>query len=159
MMIERRAIPTLRVFLVVLFCVLLVFQFLSLPGTFRYMAEQNPNDAPLRWPATIIAGFWVLCVQVVIVATWQLLTRVTQDRIFSESSLRWVDVIVGAIAAGWLVLVAVDVVVLTQADDPGMPMLLLLLTTGVTVFGLLVVVLRTLLRRATTLRTDLDAVI
>ncbi|MBN9109291.1 MAG: DUF2975 domain-containing protein [Pseudonocardia sp.] len=159
MMIERRAIPALRVFLVVLFAVLLVFQFLSLPGSFRYMAEQNPDDAPLRWPATIIAGFWVLCVQVVIVATWQLLTRVRQDRIFSESSLRWVDVIVGAIGAGWLVLVAVDVFVLTQADDPGMPMLLLLLTAGVTVFGLLVVVLRALLRQATTLRTDLDAVI
>ncbi len=56
-------------------------------------------------------------------------------------------------------LVAVDVFVLTQADDPGMPMLLLLLTTGVTVFGLLVLVLRALLRQATTLRTDLDAVI
>ncbi|AEA23685.1 DUF2975 domain-containing protein [Pseudonocardia benzenivorans] len=159
MTIERRAIPALRVFLVVLFGVLLVFQTLSLPGQFRYMAEQNPHDAPLRWPATAVTVFWLLCVQVVIVATWQLLTRVKQDRIFSESSMRWVDVIVAAIGAGWVVLVAVDVFVLTQADDPGMPMLLLLLTTGVTVVGLLVLVLRALLRQATTLRTDLDAVI
>lgn len=159
MMIERRAIPALRVFLVVLFGVVLVFQTLSIPGGFRYMAEQSPQDAALRWPATLIAGFWLLCVQVVIAATWQLLTRVKQDRIFSESSMRWVDVIIVAIGAGWVVLVAVDVFVLTQADDPGMPMVLLLLTTIVTVGGLLVLVLRALLRQATSLRTDLDAVI
>jgi Protein of unknown function (DUF2975) len=45
------------------------------------------------------------------------------------------------------------------ADDPGLPMLLFALTVGVTVVGLLMVVMRALLRAATTLRTDMDAVI
>ncbi len=103
--------------------------------------------------------FWVLCIQVVIVATWKLLTLVKHDRIFTQASLRWVDAIVGAIVAAWLVLLGVDVWVATQADDPGVPMLLLLLTTGVTVLGLLMVVMRALLRQATMLRTDMEAVI
>ncbi|WP_327032279.1 DUF2975 domain-containing protein [Micromonospora ureilytica] len=45
------------------------------------------------------------------------------------------------------------------ADDPGAPVLLFLLTMGVTVLGLLMVVMRALLRQATTLRTDMEAVI
>lgn len=103
--------------------------------------------------------FWVLCVQVVIVCTWKLLTLVKNDRIFSEASLGWVDAIVWAIAAAWVVLVGVFLYVGFNADDPGLPLLLFLLVTGVTALGLLMVVMRALLRQATTLRTDMEAVI
>ncbi|MET7946010.1 DUF2975 domain-containing protein [Micromonospora sp. NPDC005324] len=143
----------------VLFGVLVVFQTLSLPGQFAYMAQESPEDAYLRWPATIIAVFWVLCVQVVIVATWKLLSLVKSDRIFTEASLKWVDAIVWAIAAAWVVLVGVFLYVGFNADDPGLPLLLFLLTVGVSVLGLLMVVMRALLRQATTLRTDMAAVI
>ena len=149
----------LRVFLVVLFGVLVVFQTLSLPGQFAHMAQESPEDAYLRWPATAVTVFWVLCVQVVIVATWQLLSLVKSDRIFTEASLKWVDAIVWAIAAAWVVLVGVFLYVGFNADDPGLPLLLFLLTVGVTVLGLLMVVMRALLRQATTLRTDMEAVI
>jgi Protein of unknown function (DUF2975) len=71
----------------------------------------------------------------------------------------WVDVIVGAIAAAWVVLVGVLLYVGIGADDPGLPMVLFALTVGVTVVGLLMVVMRALLRKATTLRADMDAVI
>jgi hypothetical protein len=72
---ERRVVAGLRVFLVLLFAILVVFQTLSLPGQFRYMAQEHPELAYLRWPATGVAAFWLLCVEVVIVAIWQLLTR------------------------------------------------------------------------------------
>jgi hypothetical protein len=159
MNVERWAVALLRVFLVVLFGVLLVFQALSVPGGFAYMARESPDRAYLQWPLTVIAIFWLLCVQVVIVCTWQLLTLVKKDRIFTESALRWVDGIVWAIGAAWVVLGGVDIFVAFNADDPGMPMLLLLVSTGLTVFGLLMVVMRALLRQATTLRTDMEAVI
>ncbi|MET7668823.1 DUF2975 domain-containing protein [Micromonospora luteifusca] len=143
----------------VLFGVLVVFQTLSLPGQFAYMAQQSPEDAYLRWPATAVTVFWVLCVQVVIVSTWQLLSLVKNDRIFTEASLKWVDAIVWAIGAAWVVLVGVFLYVGFNADDPGLPLLLFLLTVGVTVLGLLMVVMRALLRQATTLRSDMEAVI
>ncbi|MEH1029047.1 DUF2975 domain-containing protein [Micromonospora profundi] len=159
MVVEYRAVAALRVFLVLLFLVLIPFETLSLPGQFAHMVQESPQDAYLRWPATAVAVFWVVCVQVVIVCTWQLLNLVKKDRIFTEASLKWVDTIVWAIAAAWAVLVAVFVYVVLNADDPGLPVLLFLLTVGVTVAGLLMVVLRALLRQATTLRTDMEAVI
>ncbi|GHJ16895.1 membrane protein [Micromonospora sp. AKA38] len=149
----------LRAFLVLLFGILLLFQTMSLPGQFAHLAREDPEMAYLRWPATAVTVFWVLCVQVVIVCTWQLLTLVRTDRIFTEASLAWVDGIVWAVAAAWASLVAVFLYVGFHANDPGLPLLLFLLTTGVSVLGLLMVVMRALLRQATTLRTDMEAVI
>jgi hypothetical protein len=159
MIAEHRAVAPLRVFLVLLFGILLVFQTLSLPGQFAYMAQESPGDAYLRWPLTAITVFWVLCVQVVIVSTWKLLTMVKNDRIFTKASLVWVDAIVWAIVAAWVVLLGVFVYVGFHADDPGLPMVLLLMLIGIAVIGLLMVVMRALLRQATTLRTDMEAVI
>ena len=156
---EGRAVAALRAFLVLLFGVLVLFQVMSLPGQFAYMAEQDPEHAYLRWPATAVTVFWVLCVQVVIVCTWKLLTLVKNDRIFSEASMVWVNAIVWAIAAAWVVLVGVLLYIGFNASDPGLPLLLFLMTVGVTVLGLLMVVMRALLRQATTLRTDMEAVI
>ena len=159
MIAEHRAVAPLRVFLVLLFGILLVFQTLSLPGQFAYMAQESPGDAYLRWPLTAVAVFWVLCVQVVIVSTWKLLTMVKNDRIFTKASLVWVDAIVWAIVAAWVVLLGVFLYVGFHADDPGLPMVLLLMLIGIAVLGLLMVVMRALLRQATTLRTDMEAVI
>ena len=156
---EHRVVAPLRVFLVVLFGVLVMLQTFSLPGQWRYMAQESPELAYLRWPLTAVSVFWVLCVQVVVVATWRLLTFVKDDRIFSEASLGWVDAIVWSITAAWVVLLGVFLYVGFHADDPGVPLLLFLMLVGVAVLGLLMVVMRALLRQATTLRTDMEAVI
>ena len=142
-----------------LFGILLVFQTLSLPGGIAHMAQESPRDAYLRWPLTAIAVFWVLCVQVVIVATWKLLTLVRKDLIFTDAAIKWVDVMVWAIAAAWLVLVAVFVYLGFIADDPGVLVLFFVFTTGVSVIGLVLIVMRALLQRATTLRADMESVI
>ena len=143
----------------VLFGVLVLFQVMSLPGQFAYMAQEDPEHAYLRWPATAVTVFWVLCIQLVIVSTWKLLSLVQNDRIFSEASLMWVNAIVWAILAAWVVLVGVFLYIGFNADDPGLPLLLFLMMIGVTALGLLMVVMRALLRQATTLRTDMEAVI
>ncbi|MGQ0843090.1 MAG: DUF2975 domain-containing protein [Sporichthyaceae bacterium] len=159
MFTESRAVAALRAFLVVLFLVLVMLQTLSLPGQFRHMAREEPDLAYLRWTFTAVAVFLVLCAQVVIVCIWRLLGLVTRDRIFHEAAFAWVNAIIGAIAAAWAVLVGLLVYVGFRADDPGGPILLFLLTVGVGVVGLLMVVMRALLRQATALRTDLEAVI
>jgi hypothetical protein len=159
MLKDYRVVPLLRFFMVILFAVLVVFQTLSLPGQFAHMAKENPEDAHLRWPLTAIAVFMVLCVQVVVVSTWKLLTLVQKGRIFSEVAFVWVNAIIAAVGATWAVLVGIFLWVGFQADDPGVPMLLFLLLAGLTVFGLLMIVMRALLRQATELQTDMEAVI
>jgi Protein of unknown function (DUF2975) len=159
MQMAHRAVGPLRLFLVVLFGVLIVLQVMSLPGQFAAMAQEHPDLASLRWPLTVVSVFWLLCVQVVVVSTWKLLNLVEADRIFSEASMVWVDAIVRAIAAAWTTLVGVFLYVGLHADDPGLPLLLFLMVLGVSVLGLLMTVMRALLRQATALRTDLEAVI
>lgn len=159
MITEVRVVALLKAALVVLFGILIVFQTVSLPGEFAHKAQQDPEMAYLRWPATIVTVFWVLCVQVVIVALWKLLTLVRRDRIFSTDSITWINVIVWAIGAAWVSLCGVFLFVGFQASDPALPLILLLALAGVSVLGLLMVVMRALLRQATTLRSDMEAVI
>lgn len=159
MVADSRVVGALRLFLAVLFAILVLLQVMSLPGQFAHMAEEDPEHAYLRWPLTALTVFWVVCVQVVVVATWKLLSLVQDDRNFSGASFAWVDAIVRAVAAAWASLLALFLFVGVRADDPGLPLLLFLLLTGVTVFGLVMVVMRALLRQATELRTDLEAVI
>ncbi|PHV67955.1 DUF2975 domain-containing protein [Williamsia muralis] len=156
---ERWVVTALRVFLVSLFAILVLFQTMSLPGQFAHMAEESPDQAYLRWPATAVTVFWVFCAQVVIVCTWKLLNLVRSDRIFTHASLVWVTAIVWAIGAGWFTLLGVFLFVGFNANDPGLPLLLFLMLMGGAVLGLLMVVMRALLRQATTLRSDMDAVI
>lgn len=101
----------------------------------------------------------VVCAQVVVVATWRLLSLVRADRIFSNASGVWVDTILWAIGIGWTSLVAMFVVVGLRADDPGLPLLMFVLVVGGAALGLLMIVMRGLLRRATTLRTEMETVI
>lgn len=159
MAIVHRAVLPLRALLALTFVLLVVFQTLSFPGQFAHMAEEHPQDADLRWPATIFVAVLILCMQVVIVCTWKLLTMVEQDRIFTEGAFRWVDLIVGAIGAAWLLLVGAWVFVGVNADDPGMPLVLTFLLLGVGALGMLMVVMRALLHQATSLRSDLEGVI
>jgi hypothetical protein len=155
----RLAVVPLRVFLILLFGLLLLLQTMSLPGQFAHMAKESPDDAWLRWPFTAVSVLVLVCVQVVIVCTWQLLTMVLDDRIFSERAFVWVDGIVGAVAAGWLLMLGVLLFVGFRADDPGLPLLLTVIVLCGAVLGLVLVVMRALLQQATRLRSDMEAVI
>jgi peptidoglycan/LPS O-acetylase OafA/YrhL len=157
-MVQRVVVP-LRVLLASTFVALVLGQLFSLPGTFAHMAEESPEDAYLRWPLTVVAVLELVCVQVVIVCTWRLLTMVRDDRIFSERSLVWVDAIVGAIVAGWVLLLGVATYLASVSEDPEVPAFLAVMVLAGAVLGLLMVVMRALLQQAITLRTDMEAVI
>lgn len=156
-----RVVLPLRVLLVLVFLGLLVAQVASFPGEFMH----SPADDLWRWPMLIFWELQALCVQVVIVCTWRLLTLVRRDRIFTAASLRWVDVIAWTFLAAWVLLGAmVGSMVLyiyftPELRDPGAPAVLIGITLIAAVFVLLVAVLRDLLRQATTLREDLEGVI
>ncbi|CAA9248626.1 MAG: Transmembrane transport protein [uncultured Acidimicrobiales bacterium] len=155
----RLAVAPLRFLLVLLFVLLLLMQVMSFPGQFAHMAEESPELAYLRWPLTTVAVLVLLCVQVVIVCTWKLLTMVEDGRIFSDDAFRWVDRIMAAIAAAWTLLAGVLVFLVFRANDPGLPLLLTVILLGGAVLGLLMVVMRALLRQATTLRAEMEEVI
>src|SRR5690606_38819643 len=110
---------------------LVLGQVFSIPGQFAHMAREAPDLAHMRWPLVTFAELGLLCVQVAIVCTWKLLGLVKSGRIFSEKSLVWVDGIVGAIVAGWAVLLGAFIYLFFIAgvinDEPGNTALLLLM--------------------------------
>lgn len=154
-----RVILPLRVLLVLLLAGLVFGQVLSIPGQFAHLAEEEPDLAYLRWPLTVFFILEVLALQVVLVCTWRLLSMVRSDRIFSEDAFRWVDVIVGAIAAAWVLYGVLAAYLIARSDDPGTPILLIGVGLVGGVLALLMVVMRALLHQATVLRTDMEAVI
>ncbi|WP_026874505.1 DUF2975 domain-containing protein [Jiangella gansuensis] len=154
-----RAVGLLRVLLAVLFAGLVVAQVAILPGTLAYLAEEEPDLAYLRWPMLVFSIVELVCVQVVIVCTWKLLTMVKADRIFSEAAFAWVNTIVWSMGTAWVLLFGVFVYVTAVVSGPGLPVLLFGTVLAGGVLVLLMVVMRALLRQATTLRSDMDAVI
>lgn len=157
--ILRRAVVPLRVMLGLTFAILVVFQVMSMPGQFRHMSAEDPDMADLRWPLTVFSIVEIGCIQIAIVCTWRLLTMVQQDRIFTDEALRWTDAIIAAIATAWALFAGLFLYVGFHADDPGVPMLMMLMLLAGGAFGLLVLVMRGLLGQATTLRADMEGVI
>ena len=165
MNLTHTVVGLLRVLLVLLFAAAVVGQVISWPGQFASLAQEEPTLAHLRWPLTAAAFLGLVCVEVVIVSTWKLLSMVKADRIFSKDAFGWVDAIVWAITTAWVLLLGVAVTltvtiyVTPELRDPGLPIALggIVLAGGVVV--LLMVVMRALLRQAVSLRTDMDAVI
>src|SRR5919205_4359198 len=94
----------LRILLVFAFAALLAAQIWGAPAILPELREPTLERSFMRWAMLALAVLGLACVQVVIVCTWKLLTLVTHDRIFSVSSMPWVNAIVGAVVVGWLML-------------------------------------------------------
>lgn len=157
-LLDRVVVP-LRVLLALLFVGLVFGQLVSMPGQFAHLAQEEPDLAYLRWPLTAWAVLEIAAVQTVVVCTWQLLSMVRADRIFSEEAFRWVDRILAALGTGWVLFAGFTLYVVSKSDDPGTPILVLGLTLAGGIVLLLMVVMRALLQQATELRLDLEAVI
>jgi hypothetical protein len=160
----HRVVVPLRILLAVVFAALVAAQIWAVPAVLPDLTEPSMERSFMRGTMLAVCVLGLACVQVVLACTWKLLTMVTHDRIFSASSLPWVNAIVWAIAVGWAMLLGALVcayyfIIDEVSDDPVLPALLLLLLLVGAALGLLMVVMRALLRQATTLRTDMEAVI
>ena len=159
MHLPSAVVVTLRLLLAVAFAALLMAQLRALPAMYDDWVRDAPDVASTGWPV-LPAGLLVLaCVEAVIVCTWRLLTLVERDQIFSARAFRFVDAVLGVVAAAALVLLALLVHLLVAVGSAVLPVVVLLALIGAAVVGLLMVVMRALLRQATALRTDLDAVV
>ncbi|MBX3094031.1 MAG: DUF2975 domain-containing protein [Cryobacterium sp.] len=157
---HRATIVCLKALLVAMIALLLVCQLFVVPGVAREFADAYPDLGHLEGPGIVVAVLFLLCVQVVLVCVWRLLSMVRKSTIFSESAFLWVDVILGAIVVA-TVLIAVSMVTLAAANVAS-PSVMLLCALGVVVgagLALLIVVIRGLLRNARQLQQDMSEVV
>lgn len=108
----------------------------------------------------------VVTMQVFAVCVWQLLTKVRRGSVFSESSFRYVDVIIGAIVAAAVLAFALAVLLAPGGIAPGIVGLICGASLVLGGMALLVVVMKQLLRQAIdrehearALRSELDEVV
>jgi hypothetical protein len=152
---------------VVLACALagsLVVQCLMVP---LLWADLDDAPAAVRVPLVVIVVLGVLCLQVIGVCLWRLLTMVRRGTVFSHAAFRYVDVVIAATALGAVLTFALAVVLAPgDAAAPGVVGLICGVSLVVGGVALLVLVLRMLLvqaaetdSRARDLQSELDEVI
>lgn len=154
---NESAMIALRVFLVMIFLGALLGQIAVVPTVASDSAAIYPEVAFLATPYALVAIVAIACLQVVLFASWILLARVQNNSIFSGGVFGWVNVIIWSAAAATMLvlLLGMHLLGVMKLGGPGV----LLAVGGVTVCGtafvLLMVVMRTLLRNATTMEKEL----
>ncbi|MFF3273814.1 DUF2975 domain-containing protein [Streptomyces chrestomyceticus] len=142
-------------------------QAVVIPSTAAEEVDRFPPYAAFATPYVLVAIAGVACVQVALVAVWMLLTMVECDAIFTSRAFRWVDTIIGASVAATLLAAGVTVhlgLAEIPSPDDGMDVVGALAAATVAVgvgaaFAMLVVVMRSLLRKAADLQTEMAAVV
>jgi hypothetical protein len=157
---HRAVIDLLVIALIGVLAITVFLQAFVLPELASDEAQDFPAAASMRWP---LLGFSILglgCVEAGIVCTLRLLSITARGEVFAPRALRWVDGIIGSCLAGSLVCIGT---IGYENFAPAAPFLwLLLLVLGALVgasMALLMLIMRTLLVRATSLRAELDSVI
>lgn len=158
---NRFSVIALRVLLVVLAFGCLFAQLWLVPQLAGDVARSAPELAYLAAPYTVLWILVFVCAQLIVVALWVLLSKVRRGAIFAENAFRWVDVIIIAGATATLLIFGFELHLLGIVDAGGPPLGILL--TGIVLAGaagvLLMIVMRGLLRSATSLQSELDEVV
>lgn len=129
-------------------------------------ADLAGAPAPVRIAVVAIAVLGVATTQVCGIAVWMLLTKVRRGTVFSASSFRWVDLIIGAVIAAAVLAFVLAVVLAPSTIAPGVIGLICGAALVLGGIALVVVVMKALLRQAIerdaearTLRDELGEVI
>lgn len=159
-MTHRLLTAALQGLLLLAVAVVLFLQVVGLPWLGGEVARDLTAEAYMRWPITILAIVGLAFVQLALLATVRLLGLTRSERIFTPRALPWVDAIIVAFLGSALTCAAT--IGYQAGTVPGPPLWFLMLVAGVAVglgLALLMLVMRSLLTRATALSTELDGVI
>lgn len=126
----------------------------------QWLAESDPRQS---WaPTTVLIGFVLIlfAAQVGIACVWPLLTRVRRGTVFSASSFRWVyGIVVSAFVFSGLSLAMIVFLYRANIVTPGVVVGLLVATLAGIALGLLMLVMKALLKQATEQNVELEQVV
>ncbi|MCM3694852.1 DUF2975 domain-containing protein [Microbacterium oleivorans] len=141
-----------------LFTVIVILQIWVVPDLINGVVQVMPEVSGLRDAGAVLLAILLLCGQLALVCVWRLLTRADHGRIFEDGAIRWVDAMIGCVAAAMLVvIVGCGILVGAGAGNRfvvWMTFLALILGVGV---ALLVGALREVLRNAVNLQDQVGA--
>lgn len=159
----KATILALRVVIALALAGSLVVQTFIVPAIWADLAGEV-LWARITFVTLIVLG--VVTMQVFAVCVWQLLTKVRKGSVFSESSFRYVDIIIWTIAAAAVLTFAMAVLLAPGSVAPGIVGLICGASLVLGGMALLVVVMKNLLRQAiereaeaSALRTELNEMV
>ena len=132
---------------------------------------EDPALGDLQIPALavvflVIVFLGIVTVQVTVVCVWRLLTMVRRGTVFSHAAFRYVDIVIGAVAAASMLTFGLAVTLAPGEVAPGIVLLICGAALMVAGVALIVLVLRMLLAQAVArdaeahhLQAELDEVI
>ncbi|WP_308210380.1 DUF2975 domain-containing protein [Microbacterium sp. CnD16-F] len=155
-MMSTATILTLRTALVASLVGSLLVQVGILPAIWRDL-----ETVPLAWrvAAVSILALWVVCLQVVAVCIWRLVSMAAVEAVFSVGAFRFVDIIIGAITVAAVLTAGLATLLVPGDVAPGVVGLIYGAAVATGGVALVVVVMRSLLRKAIEMRTELDEVV
>lgn len=157
---HRATIIVVKSLLAVMLGLLLFVQIAMVPPVAAGYARTYPELAHLEFAGMLIAILFLVCVQVVLLCVWRLMSLVGRSTIFSERAFLNVDIITGAILAATLLIVVGWVALfLAEVSSPSVTILCLLGFLVGLGLALVVVVMRGLLQKALQLEQDLSEVV
>lgn len=161
----KLTILALRIVIAMVLAGSLFVQVRMVPLLSTDLVEAGAPDGP-RVALLAIVVLGILCVQVVSVCVWRLLTMVRRGTVFSRGAFRFVDIIFGAIAFAAVLVFGIAVILAPGETAPGIVMLICGAALMIGGVALVVLVMRTLLAQAVArdveaaqLRSELDEVI
>jgi hypothetical protein len=121
---RKLLVPALRVMLAALLVGSVFVQTVMVALFAKDLEDLDPEYAYLRTPILTIIVLCLVAIQVVLVCTWRLLSMVRRGKVFSHAAFRYVDVIIGAIVAGALLIFAFGALLAPgEAVPPGFVLL------------------------------------
>ena len=161
----KLTILALRIVIAMVLAGSLFVQVRMVPLLSTDLIEAGAPDGPrIALLAIVVLG--ILCVQVVAVCVWRLLTMVRRGTVFSHRAFRFVDIIFGAIAFAAVLVFGIAVILAPGETAPGIVLLICGAALMIGGVALVVLVMRALLAQAvardveaTQLRSELDEVI
>ena len=143
------ALLALRIVLAMALAGSLFVQAVMVPLLAADLDGLDPDYAYLRAPLLVIVVLGIVTVQVTLVCVWRLQTMVRRGTVFSDAAFRYVDIVIGAVAAASLLTFGLGVL-LAPGDAVAPGVVLLIGGAGLLVAGvaLIVLVLRMLLAQA-----------
>jgi hypothetical protein len=132
-----------------------------------FWMDLDAAPAGVRVSLIVIVVLGIVTMQVTGVCVWRLLTMVRRGTVFSHAAFRYVDVVIGAVAAASVLTFGIAVTLAPgEAVAPGVVLLICGLALVVAGVALIVLVLRMLLAQAVALdaethhlKAELDEVI
>lgn len=164
---NRLTVKALKAVLALALTGSVLLQVVMVPLAFRDMDGADQEVLDVRTPLMVVVILGIVTTQVVMVCLWRLATMVRRGTVFSHAAFRYVDVIIGAIAAASALLFALGVILAPgEAVAPGIVLLIGCAGSVVAGIALVVVMMRSLLvqavereAEASHLRAELEDVI